>query len=155
MLKGHLGVEVERFVEEFAPLERVTEDGELLVVSSGQDKYGREVPDSVPMEVPIGYTHPPTLSDMIRRMVHHTELQRAAAAEGFDTFEEGEDFDIPDDPLDPLTPYEAVFEAPVGAVPPEASSAPVPAAAAPAEAKPEPGVASPPASAPPAPVHST
>jgi hypothetical protein len=37
------------------------------------------------------------------------EVSRAAEELGDETFEEADDFDIEDDPVDPRTPYEAVF----------------------------------------------
>lgn len=133
-----------RHVEEFAPIESVDKDGVVRIVSSGQNSFGQEVPDGVPMEVPLGFRNGPTLADTIRRMVQNEQLRAAAQAEGFDSFEDAEDFDIPDDPIDPRTDYEAVFD-PVPS-PPAPSS--VQEAAKPSAAVSEPGVASPPASAP-------
>lgn len=97
-----------------APFEGVF-DTDGVQVTSGQDKFGREVPDPVPLAPPVGYRPPPTLADMIRRMVQSELLTQAADLEDFDSFEEAEDFDIEDDPLDPKTPYEAVFDPPVAA----------------------------------------
>lgn len=84
------------------------EDGEI--VSSGQNDVGQEMPDPTPMALPLGMSHHATLADMIQRMLRHQLMAQAATEEGFDTFEEGEDFDIEDDPLDPHTQYEKNFE---------------------------------------------
>lgn len=88
----------------------LNEDGEI--VSSGQDEHGRELPDGTPMALPVGMSHHATLADMIRRMIHHQKLAEAAAAEGFDTPEEADDFDVEDDVPDPETPYERHFMPP-------------------------------------------
>lgn len=92
-------------------------DADGVQVSSGQDEFGRELPDPVPVAPPVGYTAPPSLADMIRRMVQNEFFNRAVEQEGFDTFEEGEDFEVEDDPLDPHTAYEAVFDVPAKAPP--------------------------------------
>lgn len=97
-----------RYVAPFEPLY----DADGVQVHSGQDQLGRELPDPVPMAPPVGYRAPPTLADMIRRMVRSEAMLMASEAEEFDTFEEAEDFDIEDDPVDPRTPYEAVFDPP-------------------------------------------
>lgn len=86
------------------------EDG--VQVTSGQNELGQETPDPVPMAPPVGYAQHATLADSISRMLKHQLMAQAAAAEGFDTPEEADDFDIEDDPLDPLTPYERHFEPP-------------------------------------------
>lgn len=101
-----VGVPVERFVQEYEP--RVDADG--VQVNAGQDKYGREVTDPIPVAPPVGFMQTPDLKDIIRDMLRSEQLRRAADTEGVDTFEEGEDFDIDDDPLDPETEYEAEFD---------------------------------------------
>lgn len=88
-------------------------DGVVEQVSSRLSPDGRfELPDPVPMEPPLGYSAPPSLTDLIRTMVRNEVFMKAMAAEDFETFEESDDFDIEDDPLDPLTPYEKVFDPP-------------------------------------------
>lgn len=72
---------------------------------------GKEYGDPVPMAPPVGMSRPLTLAEQIRSMVRR-ELSDAAHSQGFETFEEADDFDIDDDPLDPHTPYEAVFDPP-------------------------------------------
>jgi len=74
------------------------------------DDRGREVVDPTPVEIPIGFRIPPTLEDRIRMLVRGEELRLAAERRGFETFRESEDFDIQEDPVDPHTPYEAVFD---------------------------------------------
>lgn len=87
-------------------------DSDGVQVSSSLGNDGKEYPDPVPMAPPVGYTSPPNIMDLIRSMVRNQEVLRLQDEAGIDTFEEADDFDIEDDPLDPLTPYERVFEAP-------------------------------------------
>lgn len=74
------------------------------------DDMGREIPSDIPMEPPLGYVQAPSLMEQIQQMVRGERLRAEAEAAGFETFEESDDFDIPDDPLEPLTAYEANFE---------------------------------------------
>jgi len=128
------------FVEEYLTKPTFDEDG--VQVSSGIRADGKEIPDPVPMSPPVGLKPPEDLMTTIRRMVRHEEFIRAVDAEGFDTFEESEDYDVEDDHewVDELTPYEAVFypqdeskAAPEPSKPrPAADPAPAAAPAAPA-----------------------
>lgn len=91
------------------PVECMNEDGEQ--VRAYLNKLGQEMGDPVPTAPPVGYTPGPSLSDMVRRMIHN-EISTAAELNEFETFEEADDFDVEDDPPDPRTPYEAVFDPP-------------------------------------------
>lgn len=71
---------------------------------------GQEVLDPTPMEPPVGYEVGPTLMEQIQAMVKGAHLRQAAEAAGYEDFEEADDFDIADDPMDPSTPYEADYE---------------------------------------------
>lgn len=96
--------------------------------------------DPVPLAPPIGYKKQPSMVEIVRDMVRSEKLRVAALESGSETFEEADDFDIPDDDMMPSSPYEVVFEPPVpaGAVPApapspapassEGASAPVPTA---------------------------
>lgn len=68
------------------------------------DERGREVPDPTPVEWPAGMRRPESLTEQIQRLVRVAVSQQAAAA-GFETFEEADDFDV-DDEEDPLSQYE-------------------------------------------------
>ena len=78
-------------------------------VSERLDKYGHEMPDPKPVEMPAGFKRPESLAETVQRLVRHQVSEEAAAA-GYETFEEASDFDIPDDPIDPNTPYEVEFD---------------------------------------------
>lgn len=76
-----------------------------------------EIPDPVPVAKPVGWQAPPSLQEQIRRLIR-TEMSMRAAAEGRETFEEADDFDVPDEDPDPVSPYtlkEATWEGPVDA----------------------------------------
>lgn len=109
MAKSHVGVPVGEPVEEY--LVKPVFDADGVQVSSGIGKDGKEYPDPVPMEPPIGYNAPPDLMTMIKTMVHAEHFRRAVDEAGGETFEEADDFEIDDDPLDPNTIYEKYFEA--------------------------------------------
>lgn len=82
------------------------ETGELL-----SDQYGREIPDSEPMQPPIGYNRQPSLSEQMRAMIVSHQLAREAAEAGMETFEEADDFEIGDDfEEERHSPYEANFD---------------------------------------------
>lgn len=71
----------------------------------GQDLYGREVPDPVPVAPPVGYHRQPTMVEHIRNLVRSEHLRQAAEAAGLESFEDADDFDVPDD-LVPVSAYE-------------------------------------------------
>lgn len=75
------------------------------------DARGRELPDPTPIAPPIGYKRAPSLAEQIREMVRSERLAQEAAAMGYETFEEADDFDVGD--LDPTSPYENDFDPPV------------------------------------------
>lgn len=100
----------------FMELVAATFDEDGVQVGSAIGSDGKEYPDPVPMEPPVGYNAPPDIMTLIRSMVRSQEVMRLQDLAGIDTEEEANDFDLEDDPLDPLTPYEKVFEAPSGAL---------------------------------------
>lgn len=69
--------------------------------------------DPTPMAPPIGYKKHPSMVEIVRDMVRSEKLAQAAAATGHETFEEAEDFDIPDDPVQMNSPYENDFDPPL------------------------------------------
>lgn len=73
------------------------------------DKEGREIVDPVPMAPPVGYVAGMTQEQRLQQMIR-TEHQRLYALHYNETFEEANDLDIDDDPIDPDTPYEENFD---------------------------------------------
>lgn len=68
--------------------------------------------DPTPMAPPVGYQKHIPLHLQIREMVRSEALRQAAEENDLETFEEADDFDIPDDdvPFDPKSPYENDFD---------------------------------------------
>lgn len=73
------------------------------------DENGQFYPDPTPVAPPVGFD--PSEIDMferVRSMVRR-EMSHAAQAEGFETFEEADDFDV-DDEVEPFSEYELIVE---------------------------------------------
>ena len=72
---------------------------------------GYETLDPNPVEVPAGFRKPESLAETIQRLIR-TDVSQIADKEGFDTFDEADDFEIEDgeEGLDPHTPYETIFD---------------------------------------------
>lgn len=103
------------------------------------DELGRELPDPTVMDPPIGYIPQPPLHELIRQMVVSEQLRLAAEAEGLESFEDADDFDV-DDETDPSSPWEEQFDPPEPLIPDapesqpaEAATTPQPQSAAPAQ----------------------
>lgn len=127
-------------------LVEATYDGDGVQVSASIGADGKEYGDPVPMSPPIGYSPEPNIVDLIRSMVRR-EVSAVAQQEGFETFEEADDFEVDDDELfDKMTEYEKVFE-PRAKVEEVKLKSPLPEAPEPVNepVKSEPAVASPPA----------
>lgn len=86
---------------------------------------GMEFPDPTPMSPPIGYKKQPTMVEMMQNMVRGELLRRYAEAEGMESFEEADDFDVDDenDPGDKRTIYETGDEAPLSVLKERAKAA--------------------------------
>lgn len=64
-----------------------------------------------PLVASIRLTQRDNLGERVRDMIKSERLALEAASAGYETFEESDDFDVPeDDTYDPQTPYEEVFE---------------------------------------------
>lgn len=77
---------------------------------------GQEVPDPTIVDPPLGYVPQPDLMEMMRRMIRN-ELAAAADLMDPESFQDADDFDIDDDPVDYSSPYEEFFDPPPGAPP--------------------------------------
>ena len=78
-------------------------------MSKKDDVQVFEKVDPVPFEVPIQLKKPESMDERIRRITQHS-ISRAAEDMGYESFEDADDFDIPDDPVDALSPWEADFD---------------------------------------------
>lgn len=82
------------------------------VLRSAADRLnsrGEEIPDPQPVSIPIEMRRPETSDERIRRIIAHSASMEARR-QGFESFEDADDFDIEDDPIDPSTPYEQDFD---------------------------------------------
>lgn len=70
---------------------------------------GSELPDSTPVELPVGFYHPETIQQTIRRLVTDPAIRAEMASSGIETFDEADDFDIPEDDM-PQSPHEENFD---------------------------------------------
>jgi len=89
-----------------------------------------ETPDPKPRAIPLKFKKLPTTSDQIKELLFNADVQRYLSSQDVETFEEANDFDIPDDPPDPQSRWEAEYEAsqvyPVGWQPPKKEAPPEP-----------------------------
>ena len=75
---------------------------------------GYETLDPTPVEIPTGFRKPELLAETIQRLIRN-DVSQIADKEGYDTFEEADDFHIEDDDSnDPSTVYETVFDPVIG-----------------------------------------
>lgn len=81
----------------FPFLERFNKDGALIA------KPGRKA-------IPVGHKRPETLAEQVARLVRNSEFARVVAAQGLETFEEADDFDVDDEIPLPNTPWEQNFD---------------------------------------------
>lgn len=70
------------------------------------DEKGHEILDDTPVAIPVKFMRAQTLTDQVRALISVHASQRAAD-DGFETFEEANDFDIPDE-YDPASIHEEV-----------------------------------------------
>lgn len=78
----------------------------------GYDENGGQMVSSSPVRLPVGFKHVDNFANRVREIVRGERLKAEAEAMGAESFEEADDFDIADDPLEPQTPYEADFDVP-------------------------------------------
>lgn len=65
------------------------------------DRNGSEIPDPTPLEIPLDGQRPLTLAQQIARFCESPEVNRVAQEHGVDTFDEANDFYVPDDESEP------------------------------------------------------
>lgn len=72
-------------------------------IQPGYNDRGEEVPDPTPVEVPVGFRHPPTLRETMQRLIRE-EVSRAAEQSGDESFDEADDFNVDEEEFS--SPYE-------------------------------------------------
>lgn len=84
---------------------RVDPDGQIVPV---RDEQGRELPDPVPLAPPVGWFKQPSMFDQVRQMVRSEHLRMYAEAQGDESFDEANDFDVDEDNF-PRSQYEGEY----------------------------------------------
>lgn len=80
---------------------------------SALDKRGHEdhTKSGGPLAAALKIIQRDNLGERVRELIRSEKLALAAAEAGYESFEEADDFDVPDDDtFDPQTPYEEIFE---------------------------------------------
>lgn len=94
-------------------------------MKSYDEKYnmsGHEIMDNTPIAVPTRFRRSLTLQEQIQLMIKR-DMSRLAQQNGYETYEEADDFDVDDDP-EMKSPYQLDDEiVPPGSVPPVALAA--------------------------------
>lgn len=99
---------VDAFAAKIRP--RISEAAYLeKLVRLNKNSNGDEVPDPTPMEPPIGWIEPPSMVELIRKMIRDNELEKGLSTE-HGSFEEEDDFEIGDDGEDLRSGWENDFE---------------------------------------------
>jgi len=80
---------------------------EQSVQSLYLDDKGRELPNPVPMQPPVGYVKRPSIAEQMRAMIQQVSYEASMA--GQETEEEANDFDVDED-FEPESPWEHEFE---------------------------------------------
>lgn len=76
------------------------------------DENGHEIPDPTPMVVYTDLNRPLTMEERIARIMRSNQLQEAAEREGYETFDDADDFSVLDDDTDDSwdSPHEIDFD---------------------------------------------
>lgn len=69
------------------------------------NEKGEEMMDPTPVALPIAFKRPESVGQMMQRLIKN-HYSKVAAAEGLDSFDDADDFDIGDD-VEPKSPYES------------------------------------------------
>lgn len=85
---------------------RVTPEGEFVPI---HDTEGRELPDPVPLAPPVGWHANPSMFETMRQMIRSEAVRAYAEAQGDETFEDAQDFDVDEEDF-PHSPHEGDFD---------------------------------------------
>ena len=80
------------------------------LLEKGLNPDGTPILDPTPIAPPIGYKKQPSMVEIVRDMVRGEQLKALAEANNLETFEEADDFDIEDDPVQLRSQWENDFE---------------------------------------------
>lgn len=82
---------------------------EEKLADRGMLPTGEKIADPVPMDAPLGYVKQPSMVEHVRNLIRSENLRREAEAEGNESFEEADDFNVADD-LYPTSAFEVQDE---------------------------------------------
>lgn len=68
-----------------------------VYLQPGYNEVGQEIPDPNPIEVPAHLRRPKSIEDRIRAVIESERARAVAESQGFETFEEANDFNVGDD----------------------------------------------------------
>ena len=102
---------IDKLRETFRPRQRLTvEQYAKKLLEKGLNPDGSQILDPVPVAPPIGYKKTPSMVEIVRDMVRSEKLAQAAREAGQETFEEADDFDVPDEPELMRSPWDRDWE---------------------------------------------
>lgn len=81
--------------------------GKIIHTPDGSEDHSNS---GGPMAISFLVGQRDNLGDRVREMIRSERLALAALEEGYETFEEADDFDVDEEDYDPQTPYEEIFE---------------------------------------------
>lgn len=88
------------------PKQLELEDYLKKLLEKGLNEDGSIKGDPTPMAPPVGYKKAPSMVEIVRDMVRGERLKQEAMQAGYETFEEADDFDVPDEPQHLRSPHE-------------------------------------------------
>jgi hypothetical protein len=65
-----------------------------------------EIPDPTPVSIPVGAERPPTIQEMLAMYLANDAVRQELEDEGFETFEEADDFEPEEEDMLPMSEYE-------------------------------------------------
>lgn len=85
--------------------------GMLKKTARALGAYGREELDTTPVAVPAGFKRPETLQEQIKRLIQQPGIGKALSGnDDAEDFDEANDFDVPDDPTEPVSEHEEFWD---------------------------------------------
>lgn len=105
---------LDKLRETFRSRQRLTPEQYLAKLTArGLHPDGSPILDPIPIAPPIGYKKAPSMVEIVRDMVRSEKLKQEAEAAGHESFEESEDFDVDDEPVQMRSRWENQFDPPL------------------------------------------
>jgi len=81
--------------------------GKIIHTEDGGEDHSQS---GGPMAIALRVTQRDNLGERVRELVRSERMALMAMQQGYETFEEADDFDVDEEDFDPQTPYEEIFE---------------------------------------------